>query len=74
MSVRDIKLTAPQARRIAVAAQGFTEPKPGVVTRAQLRRLISRIQVLEWDSVSVAVRAYPPDGPRGITEPPMGGP
>ncbi len=52
-------LTAAQARRIAVAAQGFHEPKPhGPVTRAHLRRLISRIQVLQLDSVSVAVRAH----------------
>jgi uncharacterized protein YcaQ len=52
-------LTAAQARRIAVAAQGFAEPKPrGSVTRAHLRRLISRIQVLQMDSVSVAVRAH----------------
>ena len=53
------RLTAAQARRIAVAAQGFHEPKPrGPVTRAHLRRLISRIQVLQLDSVSVAVRAH----------------
>jgi len=46
-------LTAAQARRVAVAAQGFTEPKPaGAVTRAHLKRLISRIQVLQLDSVS----------------------
>src|SRR6476469_2182201 len=52
-------LTGAQARRIAVAAQGFAEPQPrGRVTRAHLRRLISRIQVLELDSVSVAVPAY----------------
>ncbi|KUI24594.1 hypothetical protein AU195_01225 [Mycobacterium sp. IS-1496] len=52
-------LTGAQARRIAVAAQGFTEPKPrGPVTRAHLRRLINRIQVLQLDSVSVAVRAH----------------
>lgn len=52
-------LTCAQARRIAVAAQGFTEPKPrGPVTRAHLRRLINRIQVLQLDSVSVAVRAH----------------
>ncbi|MGX9790982.1 winged helix-turn-helix domain-containing protein [Mycobacterium sp. MMS18-G62] len=52
-------LTAAQARRIAVAAQGFADPKPsGSVTRAHLRRLISRIQVLQLDSVSVAVRAH----------------
>jgi uncharacterized protein YcaQ len=53
------RLAADQARRVAVAAQGFAEPKPqGVVTRSHLRRLISRIQVLQLDSVSVAVRAH----------------
>ncbi|BBY91171.1 hypothetical protein MGALJ_08400 [Mycobacterium gallinarum] len=52
-------LTSAQARRIAVAAQGFAEPRPsGAVTRAHLRRLIARIQVLQLDSVSVAVRAH----------------
>lgn len=53
------RLSAAQARRIAVAAQGFSEPRPGGgVTRAHLKRLISRIQVLQLDSVSVAVRAH----------------
>jgi uncharacterized protein YcaQ len=53
------RLTLAQARRVAVAAQGFTEPKPrGTVTRAHLRRLISRIHLLQLDSVSVAVRAH----------------
>ncbi|OBJ06427.1 winged helix-turn-helix domain-containing protein [Mycobacterium sp. 1465703.0] len=57
MSTR--RLSAAQARRIAVAAQGFSEPRPGgEITRAHLRRLISRIQVLQLDSVSVAVRAH----------------
>lgn len=52
-------LTTTQARRIAVAAQGFHDAKPrGPVTRAHLRKLISRIQVLQLDSVSVAVRAH----------------
>src|ERR1700756_1294109 len=52
-------LGADQARRIAVAAQGFAQPKPrGQVTRAQVKRLISRIQVLQLDSVSVSVRAH----------------
>jgi uncharacterized protein YcaQ len=52
-------LTVDQARRVAVAAQGFAESKPpGSVTRAHLRRLMSRIQVLQMDSVSVAVRAH----------------
>lgn len=52
-------LTADQARRVAVAAQGFHASTPrGPVTRAHLKRLISRIQVLQLDSVSVAVRAH----------------
>jgi uncharacterized protein len=59
VSIRPVRLTAAQARRIAVAAQGFSEPRPsGAVTRAHLRRLISRIQVLQLDSVSVVVRAH----------------
>ncbi|WP_319432329.1 winged helix-turn-helix domain-containing protein [Mycobacterium sp. RTGN5] len=53
------RLSTDQARRVAVSAQGLAEPKPrGAVTRAHLRRLISRIQVLQLDSVSVAVRAH----------------
>jgi hypothetical protein len=53
------RLTIAQARRVAVAAQGFREPRPsGPVTREHLRRLIGRIQVLQLDSVSVAVRAH----------------
>ncbi|MDY6997875.1 MAG: crosslink repair DNA glycosylase YcaQ family protein [Actinomycetota bacterium] len=52
-------LSAAQARRVAVAAQGFGEPAPaGPVTRAHLKRLINRLQVLQLDSVSVAVRAH----------------
>jgi uncharacterized protein YcaQ len=59
VSIRPVRLTAPQARRTAVAAQGFSEQRPGgPITRAHLRRLISRIQVLQLDSVSVAVRAH----------------
>jgi uncharacterized protein YcaQ len=54
-----VTLSVAQARRIAVSAQGFAEAKPnGPVTRAHLRRLVSRIQVLQLDSVSVSVRAH----------------
>ncbi|MGD1282075.1 winged helix-turn-helix domain-containing protein [Mycobacterium seoulense] len=59
VSIRIPRLSAAQARRIAVAAQGFSEPRlAGSITRAHLKRLISRIQVLQLDSVSVAVRAH----------------
>ena len=52
-------LSGAQARRVAVAAQGLAEPRPGgPITRAHLRRLISRIQVLQLDSVSVTARAH----------------
>ncbi|WP_374157212.1 winged helix-turn-helix domain-containing protein [Mycobacterium sp. G7A2] len=52
-------LSAAQARRVALAAQGFHEPAPrGPVTRAHLKRLIARLQVLQLDSVSVSVRAH----------------
>ncbi|MGU3500368.1 winged helix-turn-helix domain-containing protein [Mycobacterium sp. C31M] len=52
-------LTAAQARRIAVAAQGFHQAKPrGALTRGHLKKLIGRLQVLQLDSVSVAVRAH----------------
>jgi uncharacterized protein YcaQ len=54
-----MRLTGAQARRVAVAAQGLTEAPPrGPVTRAHLKRLIGRIQVLQLDSVSVTVRAH----------------
>ena len=53
------RLTATQARRVAVAAQGFGPPPSArPPTRADLRRLISRIHVLQLDSVSVTVRAH----------------
>ncbi|WP_431232668.1 winged helix-turn-helix domain-containing protein [Mycolicibacterium psychrotolerans] len=53
------RLSADQARRVAISAQGFAKPKPrGSVSRAHLRRLVSRIQLLQLDSVSVAVRAH----------------
>jgi uncharacterized protein len=59
VSTRPVTLSAVQARRIAVAAQGFSEQRfVGTINRAHLRRLISRIQVLQLDSVSVAVRAH----------------
>lgn len=52
-------MSAPVARRIALAAQGFTDPKPTAdPTRRHLGRVLARTQLLQLDSVNVAVRAH----------------
>jgi uncharacterized protein YcaQ len=59
MRRRRDKLSLAEARRIALAAQGFAEPRPfkGNDKRA-LRRLIERLGVLQIDSVNVLTRAH----------------
>ncbi|WP_052396756.1 winged helix-turn-helix domain-containing protein [Kutzneria sp. 744] len=47
------------ARRTALAAQGFAQARPsGVVTRRHLQGVLARTQLLQLDSVNVAVRAH----------------
>ncbi|HET9139907.1 winged helix-turn-helix domain-containing protein [Actinophytocola sp.] len=52
-------LSAAAARRMALAAQGFAQERPASEPgRRHLRRVLSQVQVLQLDSVNVAVRAH----------------
>lgn len=51
-------LSAPQARRIALAAQGFAERKPLVPARRHLLRCVERLGVVQIDSVNVVSRTH----------------
>lgn len=58
-SVDRPRLSAHEARRIALAAQGFAKPRPeGAVDRGHLRRTLERTGLLQMDSVSAVVRAH----------------
>jgi uncharacterized protein len=51
-------LTAAQARRIALAAQGFGRPRPALVGTRALNDALHRLGVLQLDSVNVFERSH----------------
>jgi uncharacterized protein len=52
-------LSAAEARRLALGAQGFADPRPAKrPTGWDLRRVLSRVRVLQIDSVNVLERAH----------------
>jgi len=57
--LKSASLTAGEARRIALAAQGFGTPRPdGEIGRRQLLKLIDRLGVVQIDSVNVISRTH----------------
>jgi uncharacterized protein YcaQ len=51
-------LSAAEARRIALAAQGFGAPRPDAVGRRQLLKLFDRLGAVQIDSVNVVSRTH----------------
>src|SRR5919112_5335747 len=52
------KFSLAQARRIALAAQGFHQNRPAAATKRHLSRVLQRSHLLQIDSVNVLVRAH----------------
>ncbi len=53
-----VSLGAAQARRVALAAQGFLDPRHAVPTMRTFQRTLARTGVLQVDSVNVLERAH----------------
>ena len=59
MPAKITRMTQAQARRIAIVAQGFTDPRPapGAVTMRHVQRVIDRVGIIQIDSVNVVARS-----------------
>lgn len=51
-------ISLPQARRIALAAQGFANRRSGSVSRQTVARIMRRVGLFQIDSVNVVTRAH----------------
>ena len=51
-------LSGPEARRIALAAQGFARSRPAAAGTRQLNQAMTRMATLQIDSVNVFARSH----------------
>ena len=59
MPLTDDSLRISEARRIALQAQGFNDPKPrGRVDRRHFRRVVDKVGLVQIDSVNVLTRSH----------------
>ena len=58
MRPRPVRLSAAEARRAALAAQGFADPRPRRADRRHVQRVLDRVGVVQIDSVNIVARNH----------------
>lgn len=54
-----VRISAAAARRIALAAQGFADPRPaGRIDRRHLRKVLDHVGLVQIDSVNIVARSH----------------